>query len=84
MEGECCENLAIWYNDQWNEVGQPNGHGLLWGICNPLRSEGGGPHSSSLLDMEGFLMPWLIDLVQSFPHPSLVDEEAVVPLYLYM
>lgn len=30
----------------------------------------------ALLDMEGFLMPKLSDLVQAFPHPSQVDGAA--------
>lgn len=34
-------------------------------------------------DVEGFLMPWLGDFVQSFPHPSLVDEEARARFILY-
>lgn len=34
----------------------------------------------SFLDVEGFLMSWLHDVFQTFPHPSLVDEEAAVLL----
>ena len=30
--------------------------------------------------MKGSLRPWLGDLVRSFPHPSLVDQEAGVEL----
>lgn len=35
----------------------------------------------SLLDVEGLLMPWLGELVWSFPHPSLLDEEAAALLH---
>lgn len=48
-------------------------------IHSPLRSVGGG--LCSLLDVEGFMMPWLGELVWSFPHPSLPDEEAAALLH---
>lgn len=35
----------------------------------------------SLLDLEGFLMPRLSDLVRCFPHTSLVEEKIAVLLH---
>lgn len=74
----CYRSLTIWSNDQWNGVGRLNGHGFFWGYGDPLRKERGALHAR--VYMEGFLMPRLGDLVQSFPHLSMVDEEAAAPL----
>lgn len=60
-------------------------NGLTWWVWsslrihNPLRSEGGG--LCSLLYVEGLLMPWLGELIWSFSHPSLLDEEAAALLH---
>lgn len=50
-------------------------------ISEPLRNKEGGSWAP-LLDLEGFLMPRLCDLVQSFPHPTLVDKEAEVWIFV--
>lgn len=54
------------------------GMDFSWGYDDPLRKERGALHACFYV--EGFLMPRLGDLVQSFPHLSMVDEEAMAPL----
>lgn len=57
-----------------------SGNDFSLAISEPLRNKEGGSWAP-LLDLEGFLMPRLCDLVQRFPHPTLVDKEAEVWLH---
>lgn len=74
----CCGNLPTGLMISGMERVSPMrmvSSGNMW----PLRSKWG--MSVSHLGLEGFLTPQLVGLVWSFPHPSLVDEEAAVSLH---